>query len=167
MAIHDVDKSSGGRETPMPNSHDEQGLARMAAGTNSTNYVSGASSGQFFSNINGIKQPIAAGQVTLVKSANNDSGLVSIAHQLSFVPGVDYYVTNGATVSMAPYIFFVTSGAGTGLVDTYLTVSADATFVNFTLHTPNVTGGSYALGLSVTIVYYLYFQNAQVPPFGK
>lgn len=35
MAIHDVDKSSSDRANPQPNSHDLQGIARMAHNTTS------------------------------------------------------------------------------------------------------------------------------------
>lgn len=43
MGIHDVDRGSSDRSSPLPNAHDQQGIARMAHNTTSTTPTADAS----------------------------------------------------------------------------------------------------------------------------
>lgn len=98
--LHDIDKSNRGQ--PIVNSHDKINVLRMAHGTNSVNYVTGASP---LSSIAGGKN----GQFTIVESGlwaggslttgnpgagnflSGSSIMATIPHNLGFIPSALAY----------------------------------------------------------------------------
>lgn len=78
MAIHDVDKSSSDRSSPMPESHDLAGIARMAAGTTSLNYATDSTSNTFKTKTNNIFTLISSGTTRIDYTASTGTANVSI-----------------------------------------------------------------------------------------
>lgn len=89
--IHDVDKSNIGR--PIVNAHDIVTTQRLARGTNSVNYVTGASS---LSLLTGGKN----GQFTIVASGVWDGTTTTIT---TSNPGAGNYLSGGQTVATIPH----------------------------------------------------------------
>lgn len=111
MALHDVDKSGFQRDNPSPNSHDDMGMApRKAHGTNSTNYVTGATedpvSGTNTGTAGGgtaVKQGMKRLVAVCPVGVTNDGSTLTtatVAHNLGYAPKVEADLEN-ATITIA------------------------------------------------------------------
>lgn len=129
MALHDTDKSTS-RSRPQPASHDQLDTGSlMAKGTNSVNYITGASpvsslsagkNGQFTIVDSGVWD----GSTTSFTTLNPGAGtyghdiqvLTQIPHSLSFTPAYAAFFLQPGTSQYTPLPYFSFNGtASTGL----------------------------------------------------
>lgn len=169
MALHDVDKNSADRGSPMPNTHDVQTSARMAHGTNSVNYVTDATPSVTGGNIlSGNARLVSSGVTQCDASAGNDSTIVSdtfsIPHNLGYNPIVTAWLNN-ASVGFnlpLPIILSSTVGSTSGTLDgvaflatnRWMTYGADEDNFYVIIYTV----GSSMIATSYFVTYYLYQQ---------
>lgn len=162
MAIHDIDKNSSGRTSPLPNSHDAQGIARMAVGTNSSNYVTDASNPLDAEALkSGLLKPVQTGTITI--DGNSTAGLPitsRIAHNLPYVPipmGFIHY--SDAYIAMPTFLGLGLDNDGAGpdvAFASWMWLTADSVNV-----TANLFSGITEDWGTITVRYYLFQQSTQ------
>lgn len=172
MALFDIDKSSGDRGSPRPNTHDVVNPSSvMARGTNSVNYVTPATAASGGPNIlSGNARYVYSNTLPVVVPATT-SGVITVTtvstpHNLGFMPGAVAYL-NKATINGAgpyslqlPQIVSVADDTG-GAVEhldivRWLFYGTDSTnFYVFAYSAGNATASTYF------VTYYLYQQTAQ------
>lgn len=139
--ITDIDKSSSDRSLPVPNRHDQlssEGL--MSKGTNSTNYITPASSQDSLdAGLNGQFTIVQVGTYTTTSTitipnpgaatyGTYSSTIYSVAHGLPFIPALLAYEQNSSgQYTPMPYTNYASS-ASTGLWYTF-SAYVDATYV--------------------------------------
>lgn len=171
MSLHDVDKGSFDRGSPIPNHHDQiiDG-AHKNHGTNSANYTTDATtspSGGTNTGTPGGGATVAAGFKRLVLTCpmtvtNNGATLTTatLAHGLPFVPVVEASIDNAnttiaggtATGASIPLPTFTSASIAGAQVQfgTWLTAFGDAT--NVYVNMLNATGSP----VTITVTCYLY-----------
>lgn len=173
MGLHDVDKNSDDRTSPVVNAHDLGPDRRMAHGTNSVNYQTAASPAFGAAQIQGGNSRLVGADVVRVIAPDGTTGVITITtttyhHNLGYAPKAEAYlnnrqINNGGSYNI-PLPLDISVGAntgGTGGAPEYLGVirtmyyATDATsFYVITYSSGSALAGTY------DVTFYLYQQTA-------
>jgi len=166
MALHDVDKSGADRSSPLPNSHDEQGIPRQAHGTNSVNYHTDASPSSSGGQIlTGNAQLITSGvlnhPISIPSSGKISIDTSTVAHNLGYAPWVVAFMNNTMINGSGAYNIPlpIMPSLGVTAADTiapivWMFASSDVNNV----YVISYTTASAAVPATYEVTYYLYRQ---------
>jgi hypothetical protein len=112
-----------------------------------------------FNSSQNVFKIVATGTTSLTKAINSSGATATIAHGLSFTPGVMSYVDDSGLLYPMPHLVVVDDGTATLKIGRKIAVTVDATNLYFTITTAG-TGTYYSTAVSYNFRYYLLQETA-------